>query len=466
MLENKSWQPEIQAALWKEFEIFRVMKALQLRTVAYRCGISKDQGVEPFSILIALVFLTFLGKSVHHFVSHCRNSLFDLGAKDVFYRLSTRTSINWRRFMMDISLRVIKHFKSFSSWQQRVLVIDDTVIPKAGKKIEELSWVFDHTKGKSVKGFSAVVLGWSDSSSFVPVDFSLQRSSRKVFNQSTETEMDKRMLAWHRRQEAVKDKPTLVKEMLKRAKQKGLDAGAVLFDSWYCMPKLVSSIFHEIGYDVIAMLKTTPTLTVVVNGKVYSTKRLWECVVPALKKETVTIGKDRVSVSFINAFFGETLVKLVFCQPSEKSKSKKPIILLSTDTSLTSERIIETYGQRWAVEVLFKEAKSKLFFGKNQSRSFEANICFLTLSLVRFIILSYMERINGDFRHKGSLYEGLRYEVEELNILAFMEKFINQLLSIIDGAKETFAFFMDKLTGIQEMVRHSIQNLLFQRCET
>jgi hypothetical protein len=33
------------------------------------------------------------------------------------------------------------------------------------------------------------------------------------------------------------------------------------------------------------MLKTTPTLTVVVNGKVYSTKRLWECVVPALKNE-------------------------------------------------------------------------------------------------------------------------------------------------------------------------------------
>ena len=115
---------------------------------------------------------------------------------------------------------------------------------------------------------------------------------------------------------------------------------------------------------------------------------------------------------------------------------------------------------------MFKDAKSKLFFGKNQSRTFEATICFLTLSLVRFIILSYMERINGDFRHKGSLYEGLRYEVEELNILAFMEKFINRLLSIIDGAKETFTVFMNKLAGIQEMVRLSIQNLMFQRCET
>jgi hypothetical protein len=415
---------------------------------------------------VALVFLTFLGKSVHHFVSHCRNSLFDLGGKDVFYRLSTRTSINWRRFMMDISLKVVRHFKSFSSWQQRVLVIDDTVIQKAGKKIEEVSWVFDHSKGKSVKGFSAVVLGWSDRSSFIPVDFALQRSSQKVFKQSTTPEMDKRALAWHRRQEAVKDKPTLVKEMLKRAKQKGLDAGAVLFDSWYCMPKLVSSIFHEIGYDVIAMLKTTPTLTVAVNGKIFSTKRLWECVVPSLRKETLTISNELVSVSCVNALFGGTSVKLVFCKPLRKSKSKKPIILLSTDITLTSAQIIETYGKRWAVEVLFKDAKSKLFFGKNQSRSFEATICFLTLSLVRFIILSYMERINGDFRHKGSLYEELRYEVEELNILAFMDKFLKRLLSIIDGVKETFALFTDKLNDIQGVIRISIENLLFQRCET
>jgi hypothetical protein len=77
-----------------------------------------------------------------------------------------------------------------------------------------------------------------------------------------------------------------------------------------------------------------------------------------------------------------------------------------------------------------------------------------------------MERINGDFRHKGSLYEELRYEVEELNILAFMDKFLKRLLSIIDGVKETFALFTDKLNDIQGVIRISIENLLFQRCET
>jgi len=459
-------QAEVQAALCKEFEIFRVMKSLQLRTIAYRAGISKNQGVEPFSILVSLIFLTFLGKSIHHFVTYCHNGLFDLGGKDIFYRLSTRTGINWRRFLFDLSLKVIGNFKSFSSWGHRVLVIDDTVIPKSGKKIEEVSWVFDHSIGKCVKGFSAVVLGWSDRSSFIPIDFSVQRSKRKVLNRSTAPAIDKRTLTWRRRQETVKDKPTLVKEMLKRAKDNGLEAGAVLFDSWYCSPKLVKSIYKDIGYDVIAMLKTTPTLTVSLKGKVFSTRRLWECVVPDLCKKTIFIGEERIAVSSLNCRFGATDVKLVFCQPLDNSKSKKPIILLSTDTLLTDGEIIETYGQRWAVEVLFKDAKSKLFFGKNQSRTFEATICFLTLSLVRFVILSYMERMNGDFRHKGSLYEGMRYEIEELNVLAFMDQFLNRLLSLIDGAKETFAVFTDKLSGIQELVRNSIENLLFQRCET
>ena len=312
-----------------------------------------------------------------------------------------------------------------------------------------------------------MVLGWSDRSSFIPIDFALQGSKNKVSKDLPSPEMDKRTLAWHRRQEASKDKITLTKEMLIRAKNRGVDAGAVLFDSWYCYPKFVSEIFNKIGYDVISMVKTTPNLSVLVNGKTISTRRLWEQLVPTLNTETKKLNKETITTSSIICKFGDVAVKLVFCQPTDKNgKLKKKVILLSTNTELSSSEIVDIYGQRWAIEVLFKDAKSKLFFGKYQSRTFEATICFLTLSLVRFVILGYMERMNGDFRHKGSLYEDMRYEIEELNILAFMDKFLNRLLSLVDGAKEIFTLFTDKLSSIQEMVRLSIENLLFQRCET
>ena len=122
MEHNKLRLEQVQASLSKEFEIFRVIKQLNLRTIAYRCGISKNQGVDAFSILVSLIFLTFLGKSIHHFISYCRNGLFDLGSKDIFYRLSTRQRVNWRRFLSDISFKVINQFSTFKNWEQSVLI--------------------------------------------------------------------------------------------------------------------------------------------------------------------------------------------------------------------------------------------------------------------------------------------------------------------------------------------------------
>ena len=43
------------------------------------------------------------------------------------------------------------------------LCIDDTIVERArGKHIEGLSRTFDHVKGKCVKGFANLLIGWSD----------------------------------------------------------------------------------------------------------------------------------------------------------------------------------------------------------------------------------------------------------------------------------------------------------------
>ena len=56
----------------------------------------------------------------------------------------------------------------------KVFVIDDTVYDRhRSKKVELLSWGFDHVSGKSLKGFKMLTLGWDDGVSFVPLDFVL-----------------------------------------------------------------------------------------------------------------------------------------------------------------------------------------------------------------------------------------------------------------------------------------------------
>jgi hypothetical protein len=458
---------KIQERLSNEFNIIKVKKRLKLRTIFYKNGVSKSRGIDAISIVISLIFMIFSGKSINEFTKYCQKNLFKLGSKDIYYRLSNSKGINWRKILIEISLVVMNKFKKYSSWSNRVLVLDDTVIEKRGKKIEYLSWVFDHCKGKKVKGFKGLVLGWSDVSSFIPIDFALTGSSNKVIKQMKKEKLDKRSIDFKRRKEIDKSKVELGIEMLRRAMKRGIEAGAVLFDSWYCSPKMINKVYNEIGYNVITMLKRTPKFMVVIKGKAYSASNLWDKFFDKLSKQVIVRNNEELLIATITGRFGNTAVKLVFCKPSGANKKlTKDVILLSTDLSLSAEEIIDRYTQRWSIEVLFKEAKSKLFFGKYQNVKFNGTICFLTLSLIRFIMLSYIERVRGDIREKGSIFQWLKYEIEELNALSFIEHFINRLLCIIGMKKESFAFFIDKIEKLQGIIAVSIENLLFMKCET
>jgi len=43
--------------------------------------------------------------------------------------------------------------------EERYFVIDDTILAKLGKKIENVSYIYDHNIGRSVLGFCVVILG-------------------------------------------------------------------------------------------------------------------------------------------------------------------------------------------------------------------------------------------------------------------------------------------------------------------
>jgi len=458
---------KIQERLSTEFDIIKIIKSLKLRTIFYKNGVSKKRGIDAVSIVISLIFMIFSGKSINEFSKYCQKSLFKLGGKDIYYRLSNSKGINWRKILYEISLVVLNKFKKYSSWSKRVLVLDDTVIEKQGEKIEYLSWVFDHSEGKIVKGFKALVLGWSDISSFIPIDFSLTSSSNKVLKEMKREKLDKRSIDFNRRRELDMSKVELGIEMLKRAMKRGIEAGVVLFDSWYCSPKMINEVCNKIGYNVITILPRKSKFMVTIKGKAYSASNLWGKFFDKLPKKEITRQNEELQVGTITGRFGGTDVKLVFCRPSGKNKKlRKDIILLSTDLSLSAEEIIDTYSQRWSIEVLFKDSKSKLFFGKYQNIKFNGTICYLTLSLIRFVMLSYIERIRGDVREKGSIFQYLKYEIEELNILSFIEHFINRLLCITGIQKESFAFFINKIQKLQEIIATTIENLIFIKCET
>ncbi|MDK2822024.1 MAG: hypothetical protein PWP31_1989 [Clostridia bacterium] len=82
-------------------------------------------------------------------------------------------------------MNVVKTFRKLINPQHKVaansaFILDDTIVKKTGRRIEQISFVHDHVAGKqgSKLGFKNLTLGLFDGKSFIPLDFSLHSEKR------------------------------------------------------------------------------------------------------------------------------------------------------------------------------------------------------------------------------------------------------------------------------------------------
>jgi hypothetical protein len=456
---------EMQMVLREKFVIFKVLESINFRTICYQCGISKKQGVDPLLVTMTLFLLSFVGKSVNHFINHCKTSMFANIKKDVLYRLAKDPTINWRRFIYKISQKIIIKLKLYKSWKNRFFVIDTTNIIRSGKKSEFLSWNYDSCKKRTVTGYQITLLGLCDMNSFLPLDYSVTASKKRICNENVS--VDKRTCGGLRRKEVEKTKIELSFEMLSRAvNEYGIYAKTLLVDSWFCFGSFINHVVEKIGLDVISKMKISSKIIVSYKGKRISTQNLINNILTKIQSKTIEMKSERFKVANIICKYGNQDVKLVFCVPEKKSESKQSIIVLSTDINLTEKEILTAYSSRWAIEVMFKHSKEKFQLNVKHIRTFESIICFTTLSIARYLMISYMERWNKDYRTIGDLFENVKQEIEELNIIASFEFFFSELLKTLSEKLSIKFNFMDNLMKVTESIAFSVQNLLFLRCET
>ena len=102
--------------------------------------------------------------------------------------------------------------------------------------LQNLAKVYDHAKHCYKFGFRMLTLGWSDGSTFLPVN-SILLSTENKKNRINETqEIDKRTVGYKRRMLAVEKGTIAMLELLKSAKKADIPAKYVLFDSWFSSP--------------------------------------------------------------------------------------------------------------------------------------------------------------------------------------------------------------------------------------
>ena len=411
------------------FETFHV------GTFLNRSGICKVRGTSPLIIVKSIFGLPFYG--MNFFRGIVQNTELEF-LKDAAYDLLKGSKYNWRKLLLLLSVKISITIDALTDKnREKVIIIDDSSYDKSrSKMVELLSKVFDHCTKRYLKGFRLLTVAWSDGASLVPLDFALLSSvEKKNRYQEITKDIDKRSCGYGRRQEAITKSTELLEPIIRRVLRFGVRADYILMDSWFALPKIIQMLSTNV--PVICMLKNMYRVFYEYNGAKLNLDALYRNV----KKRA---GKAWIKASVIVKISAGQKAKIVFV----RDRSQRGwLAILSTDSALADEEIVRIYGKRWDIEVFFKMEKQYLDLVKGiQIRDFDGLIAYTTIAMMRYMFLSYEQRLHDDPRTFGELFYACCNEIKDLSLLEALQRIITLAIH--------------KLRNINELSEILVQNML------
>jgi len=397
----------------------------------------KEKGYSFQSIISVLIVLPFTGQGTVHGFIHSWFSCIIQAHKDVFYRLMNSSVICWRvllyRFVTDFN-RISSNASRYNR-EIKCLILDDSLLPKTGRKIEFMGRVWDHVRQSSVLGFKLLVLGYFDGASFIPVDFSFHREkgrnkqkpygmSKKALKKQYKKQRDTKSAGARRVRELDCSKIKCGLKMIKRAISKGLKVDYVLCDSWFTsleMIQVVRSIKKQ-AVHLIGMYQTAKT-KFEYDGKELTTKQIRQQNRKSIKR------CRKLGLYYIQAtvWVNGRQVKMFF---SRKGRNGKWRVFLCTDLSLSFIKMMQIYQIRWSIEVFFKESKQLLGLGKCQSNDFDAQIAHTTMVMIGYILMTLRHRFD-QYETKGGVFTGTQQDMLSLRLNERLWGLFIELINIL-----------------------------------
>jgi len=258
-----------------------------------------------------------------------------------------------------------------------VIIIDDTIEEKPSTDENEIvSWHYDHSKGKSVKGINIISALYLSKAVRVPVAYEIIRKTKAVLDKATGKE--KRV--------SEKTKNEKYREMLGICVKNNIKFRYVLNDVWYASCENMMYVKKELKKDFIMPIKTNRKIALnnkdKLNGKYVTVSAL------ELKENAVQeIYLEKVS-------FPLMLIKQVF---KNDDGSEGVLYLVSSDLTLTYLQITTIYQRRWKVEEYHKSLKQHVSLCKSPTRTVrtQSNHIFASIySFFKLERLSLKSRLN------------------------------------------------------------------------
>ena len=391
----------------------------------------KKKGIPVVEVFQYLFLLIFSNRSMYMSLITGRNT--PGFAKDTVYRFMKMLQINWIRFTTLLASRIIRDaiVPLDSGERKNVLIIDDSMFERnRSKKVELLAKAYDHANHRYRFGFRMLTLGWSDGSTFLPVNSVLLSSESKKNRINEAADVDKRTAGYRRRMLSMQKGTLAMPELLKAAKKATIPASYVLFDSWFSSPSTLHAV-KSIGYDVIGMVKKTPKMFFRYNGEDMS-------LISIYGKNKKRRGRSRYLLSVLVDVVkdGESIpAKVVYVR--NRNKRKEYLCLICTDTTLDENEIIRIYGKRWDIEVFFKVCKSYLNLSREcNSLSYDAMTAHTAVVFTRYMMLSLESRESNDNRSLGELFLYFSDEMADITWIQAFQMLLQMFRSILKDNTE------------------------------
>lgn len=390
---------QISKSIKRFFTRFHISSALKAANAYKRKGTPVTENFQYMFLLIFSnrnMYMSLLtGKNTPDF------------AKDTVYRFMKMVQINWMRFTTILASRIINNaiLPLDSEDRANVLIIDDSMFERnRSKKVELLAKVYDHAKHKYRFGFRMLTLGWSDGSTFLPVNSILLSTENKKNRINEAAEIDKRTVGYRRRKLSMEKGTHAMLTLLETSKKAAIPEKYVLFDSWFSSPSTLHAV-KRMDFDVIGMVKKSPKMFFRYDGE------------------------DMSLISIYN-------------------KRKEYLCLISTNVNLDENEIIRIYGKRWDIEVFFKVCKSYLNLSREcNSLSYDAMTVHTAVVFTRYMMLSLESRESNDNRSLGELFLYFSDEMSDITWIQAFQMLLQMFRTMLSDNTELSDEKIDELAN-------------------
>jgi SRSO17 transposase len=289
-------------------------------------------------------------------------------SKEIKYQSSLNNILTKAKFDKEtLEKRYLRKIKFMFNNFDVYLIIDDTLVERNGKHIEETKSHFDHNENKYLKGHQFFT-------SLLYTPFMQLPLFPELYSDNTLTKIE------------------MARSLVDKLSEAKIKINTILFDSWYSDEELMKKCL-SCKTRVIGAIKTNRNIMPKWKRRWIKLSYISEFV-RSKRMEKFEIEKTNYEVYSTKARLHHIsdMMKLIISYEMEENEGilevKNKAHLISSNPEETPENLIITYKLRWKIETFHRDIKQNLGFAKVFFRRREGIVRHAILAIIAYAVLS------------------------------------------------------------------------------